>query len=222
MDVNQLAVVDWSRAQFALTALYHWLFVPLTLGLSFLVAIMETLYVRTGNQDYLRLTKFFGKLFLINFAMGVVTGITMEFQFGTNWSEYSKFVGDIFGAPLAIEALFAFFLESTFLGVWIFGWKKLSAKAHAFVIWLAAFGTNLSAFWILVANGWMQHPVAAVLRNGRAELTSFSALISNKFAILEFLHTVTGGYILAGFFVMGISAYHLFKRTKYRSVFKII
>jgi cytochrome d ubiquinol oxidase subunit I len=207
-----MSVLNLARWQFAMTSMFHFLFVPLTLGLSILVAIMETLYVRTGNQDYLRLTKFFGKLFLINFAMGVVTGITMEFQFGTNWSEYSKFVGDIFGAPLAIEALFAFFLESTFLGVWIFGWKKLSAKAHAFVIWLAAFGTNLSAFWILVANGWMQHPVAAVLRNGRAELTSFSALISNKFAILEFLHTVTGGYILAGFFVMGISAYHLLKR----------
>ncbi len=215
-----MTALGLARWQFAMTSLFHFLFVPLTLGLSILVAIMETFYVRSGNKDYLRLTKFFGKLFLINFAMGVVTGITMEFQFGTNWSEYSKFVGDIFGAPLAIEALFAFFLESTFLGVWIFGWKKLSPKTHAFVMWLVAFGTNLSAFWILVANGWMQHPVAAVLRNGRAELTSFGALISNKFAILEFLHTVTGGYILASFFVMGISAYHLLKRQNTEAFLK--
>ena len=164
-----------SRLQFAAAAMFHFLFVPLTLGLSILVAWMETKYVRTGDETYLTMTKFWGKLFLINFALGVVTGITLEFQFGTNWSRYSTYVGDIFGSLLAIEATAAFFLESTFLGVWIFGWKKLSKKAHAVVVWLVAGASNLSAIWILTANGWMQHPVGYAIRNGRAELTDFAA-----------------------------------------------
>jgi cytochrome d ubiquinol oxidase subunit I len=207
MDVLML-----SRLQFAVATFFHYLFVPLTLGLSILVAIMETKYARTGEEVYLRMTKFWGKLFLINFALGVVTGITLEFQFGTNWSRYSAFVGDIFGSLLAIEATAAFFLESTLIGVWVFGWKKLSAKAHATVMWLVAFASTLSAVWILIANAWMQHPVGYVLRNGRAELESFSAVVFQEFAILEFIHTVTGAYILSAFFVMGISAYHLLKK----------
>jgi len=173
---------------------------------------METKYAKTGDETYLRMTKFWGKLFLINFALGIVTGITLEFQFGTNWSRYSAFVGDIFGSLLAIEATAAFFLESTFIGVWIFGWRKLSAKAHARVMWLIAGASTLSAIWIITANAWMQHPVGYVLRNGRAELESFSAVIFHDFAILEFIHTVTGAYILSAFFVMGISAYHLLKK----------
>ena len=205
-------VVTLSRLQFAVATLFHFLFVPLTLGLSILVAIMETKYARTGDETYLRMTKFWGKLFLINFAVGIVTGITLEFQFGTNWSGYSAFVGDIFGSLLAIEATAAFFLESTLIGVWIFGWRKLSAKAHAVVMWLVAGASNLSALWILTANAWMQHPVGFTIRNGRAELTSFGAVVSQKFAILEFLHTVSAAYILSAFFVMGISAYYLRKK----------
>jgi len=201
-----------SRLQFAVATFFHFLFVPLTLGLSILIAIMETKYAKTGDETYLRMTKFWGKLFLINFALGIVTGITLEFQFGTNWSRYSAFVGDIFGSLLAIEATAAFFLESTFIGVWIFGWRKLSAKAHARVMWLIAGASTLSAIWIITANAWMQHPVGYVLRNGRAELESFSAVIFHDFAILEFIHTVTGAYILSAFFVMGISAYHLLKK----------
>ncbi|RJQ73000.1 MAG: cytochrome ubiquinol oxidase subunit I [Desulfobacteraceae bacterium] len=201
-----------SRLQFAVATMFHFLFVPLTLGLSILVAYMETRYARSGDETYLRMTKFWGKLFLINFALGVVTGITLEFQFGTNWSRYSSFVGDIFGSLLAIEASVAFFLESTLIGVWIFGWKKLSRKAHAAVMWLVAGAGNLSALWILIANGWMQQPVGYVLRNGRAELNDFGAVVFNKFAILEFLHTVPAAFILSSFFVMGISAYHLLKK----------
>lgn len=201
-----------SRLQFAAATMFHFLFVPLTLGLSLLVAYMETRYVRTGDETYLRMTKFWGKMFLVNFALGVVTGITLEFQFGTNWSRYSAFVGDIFGSLLAVEATVAFFLESTLIGVWIFGWKKLSAKAHAAVMWLVAFAGNISALWILIANGWMQHPVGYVMRNGRAELDDFAAVVFNKFAILEFLHTVPAAFVLASFFVMGISAYHLLKK----------
>lgn len=201
-----------SRLQFAAATMFHFLFVPLTLGLSVLVAIMETQYVRTGDETYLRMTKFWGKLFLINFALGVVTGITLEFQFGTNWSKYSAYVGDIFGPLLAIEASVAFFLESTFIGIWIFGWKKLSKKAHATVMWLVAIAGTLSAVWILIANGWMQHPVGFTIRDGRAELVDFAAVVLNKFAILEFLHTVSGAYVLSAFFVMGISAYHLLKK----------
>jgi cytochrome bd ubiquinol oxidase subunit I len=201
-----------SRLQFAAATMFHFLFVPLTLGLSILVAYMEVRYARTGDETYLRMTKFWGKLFLINFALGVVTGITLEFQFGTNWSRYSAYVGDIFGSLLAIEATTSFFLESTLIGVWIFGWKKLSKMAHAIVMCLVAAAGNLSALWILTANGWMQHPVGFVYRNGRAELDDFAAVVFNKFGILEFLHTVPAGFILSAFFVMGISAYHLFKQ----------
>jgi cytochrome d ubiquinol oxidase subunit I len=184
----------------------------LTLGLSVLVAWMETKYVTTGDETYLAMTKFWGKLFLINFALGVVTGITLEFQFGTNWSRYSSYVGDIFGSLLAIEATVAFFLESTFVGVWIFGWKKLSKKAHAVVIWLVAGATNLSAVWILIANSWMQEPLGFAIRNGRAELTDFTAVVFSKFGILTILHTLPAAYILSAFFIMGISAYHLLKK----------
>jgi len=201
-----------SRLQFAAATFFHFLFVPLTLGLSILVAVMETKYARTGDNLYLRMTKFWGKIFLINFAIGIVTGITLEFQFGTNWSRYSAFVGDIFGSLLAIEATAAFFLESTLIGVWIFGWNKLSRKAHAAVMWLIAGASTLSAVWILIANSWMQHPVGYVLRNGRAELSDFAAVVFQPWAILEFVHTVSAAYILSAFFVMGISAYHLLKR----------
>jgi cytochrome d ubiquinol oxidase subunit I len=206
-------VVLLSRLQFAAATMFHFLFVPLTLGLAIIVAVMETQYVRSGDETYLAMTKFWGKLFLINFAIGVVTGITLEFQFGTNWSRYSAYVGDIFGSLLAIEASVAFFLESTLLGVWIFGWKKLSKKAHAIVMWLVALAGNLSAIWILIANGWMQHPVGYTIRNGRAELTDFWAVVFNKFGILEFFHVVGGAVILSSFFVMGISAYHLLKKS---------
>jgi cytochrome d ubiquinol oxidase subunit I len=202
-------VLSLSRLQFAVATYFHFLFVPLTLGLSVLVAIMQTKWYRTGDEDYLLMTKFWGKLFLINFAIGVVTGITLEFQFGTNWSRYSAFVGDIFGSLLAIEATVAFFIESTFIAVWFFGWKRLSKKAHLTSIWLVAFASNLSAFWILAANAWMQSPVGYVIRNGRAELTDFMAVITQPFALLEFVHTVGGAYITAGFFVLGISAWHL-------------
>src|SRR5512136_213060 len=166
-----------SRLQFAAATFFHFLFVPLTLGLSILIAIMETIYVRTGDEDYRQMAKFWGKLFLINFAIGVVTGITLEFQFGTNWSQYSKYVGDIFGSLLAIEATVAFFLESTFIAVWAFGWKRLSPRLHAVSIWLVAFASSLTAVWILVANARMQHPTGYVLRNGRAELTDFFAIL---------------------------------------------
>lgn len=209
MDVLML-----SRMQFAMTAMFHFIFVPLTLGLSVLIAIMETIYVKTGNETYLRMTKFWGKLFLINFAVGVVTGLTMEFQFGMNWAEYSKYVGDIFGAPLAIEATVAFFLESVFLGVWIFGWKKISKKAHAFAIWMVALGSSMSALWILIANAWMQHPVGYVLRNNRAELVDFAEVIFSPYAWLKFLHTLMGGYIVGAFFVMGVAAYHILRKNQ--------
>jgi len=201
-----------SRLQFAVATFFHFLFVPLTLGLSVLIAIMETMYVRTGQELYKNMARFWGKIFLINFAIGIVTGITLEFQFGTNWSRYSAYVGDIFGALLAIEATAAFFLESTFIAVWHFGWNKLSPKFHAICIWIVAFASTLSALWILIANAWMQHPVGYTIRNGRAELTDFMAVVTQPFAIQEFLHTVTGAYILAGFFVMGVSAYHILKK----------
>lgn len=205
-------VVMLSRLQFAAATMFHFLFVPLTLGLSILVAFMETQYVRTGDKMYLSMTKFWGKLFLINFALGVVTGITLEFQFGTNWSRYSAYVGDIFGSLLAIEATAAFFLESTLIGVWIFGWRKLSPKVHASVMWLVAFASTLSAVWILIANSWMQHPVGYTIRNGRAELTEFFTVIFQKFAVLQFMHTVAAAYVLSAFFVMGVSAYHLLRK----------
>jgi len=209
-------VVLLSRLQFAAATMFHFIFVPLTLGMSILVAYMESRYASTGDEVYLRMTKFFGKLFLINFALGVVTGITLEFQFGTNWSRYSAYVGDIFGSLLAIEATLAFFLESTLIGVWIFGWKKLSAKAHATVMWLVAAAGSISAIWILTANGWMQHPVGYTLRNGRAELTDFYAVLFNKFALLEIVHTVGSAYLLSAFVVMGVSAYHLLKNQHVR------
>ncbi len=207
-------VVTLARLQFAATTVYHFFFVPLTLGLSVLVALMETLYVRTGNDLYLRMTKFWGKLFLINFAMGVVTGIVQEFQFGMNWSEYSRFVGDVFGAPLAIEALLAFFLESTFLGLWLFGWDKVSKGMHLVAIWLVAIGSNISALWILIANSFMQEPVGYVINNGRAEMTSFSDLVLNPNVWVMFPHTVSGGFVTAAFFLMGISAYHLIRKRQ--------
>ena len=204
-----------SRMQFAITTIYHFFFVPLTLGLSILVAIMETLYVRTGNEDYKRMTQFWGKLFLINFALGVVTGIVQEFQFGMNWSNYARFVGDIFGAPLAMDALLGFFLESTFLGVWIFGWEKLSKGLHAAAIWAVAVGANVSAFWILVANSFMQQPVGYALNptTGRAEMTDFIALLTNLHVWLQWPHVFFSGLTTASFFVLGISAYHLLKKS---------
>ncbi|MCX6360040.1 MAG: cytochrome ubiquinol oxidase subunit I [Armatimonadetes bacterium] len=205
--------VALARWQFAATSVYHYFFVPLTLGLSVLVAIMQTMYVRTGDDQYKRMTKFWGKLFLINFAMGVVTGIVMEFQFGMNWSQYSRFVGDIFGAPLAIEALLAFFLEATFLGVWIFGWDTLPKKAHLASIWLAAIGTNLSALWILIANSFMQQPMGYTLRNGRAEMVDFGALLANPNVWVQFPHVMMAGVATAGFFVLGICAWHLLRGT---------
>ncbi len=201
-----------SRLQFALTTIYHFFFVPLTLGMVWFVAIFETMYVRTGNETFKKLTKFWGKLFLINFAMGVVTGIVMEFQFGMNWAGYANYVGDIFGAPLAIEALMAFFLESTFLGLWIFGWDKLSKKLHVTVIWLVALGSSLSALWILIANAFMQHPVGYVINNGRAEMVDFGALVFNLKAWVMFEHTLTSGLTTAAFFILGISAYHLVRK----------
>jgi len=207
-------VLTLSRLQFAVTSMFHFIFVPLTLGLSVLTAYMETRYVMTGDATYLRMTKFWGKLFLINFALGVVTGITLEFQFGMNWAEYSKYVGDIFGAPLAIEATVAFFLESVFIGLWIFGWDKVSKKVHALSIWIVAFATNLSALWILLANGWMQHPVGYVLRNGRAEMVDFPALLTNSYGLMKFAHTMPAGYMVGAFFVMGVSAYHLLKKNQ--------
>jgi len=205
-------VVLLSRLQFATATMFHFLFVPFTLGLSFLVAYMETRYVKTGDETYLRMTKFWGKLFLINFAIGVVTGITLEFQFGTNWSRYSAYVGDIFGSLLAIEATTSFFLESTLIGVWIFGWKKLSKKAHAAVMWLIAVASTFSAVWILIANAWMQNPVGYTIRDGRAELVDFVAVLFQKYAIFKFIHTVSAAYVLSAFFVMGVSAYHLLKK----------
>ena len=206
-------VLSLSRLQFAMTAGFHFIFVPLTLGLSILVAWMETLYVRSGDEIYLWMTKFWGKLFLINFALGVVTGLTMEFQFGMNWAEYAKYVGDIFGVPLAIEATVAFFLESTFIGLWILGWNRVSKKVHAFAIWMVALATNLSALWILLANGWMQHPVGYVIRNGRAEMVDFLAVITSPYGWLKFLHTILSGYVVAAFFVMGIAAWHLLRKS---------
>ncbi|HDU8344959.1 cytochrome ubiquinol oxidase subunit I [Proteus mirabilis] len=206
-------IVELSRLQFALTAMYHFLFVPLTLGMAFMLAIMETIYVLSGKQVYKDMTKFWGKLFGINFALGVATGLTMEFQFGTNWSYFSHYVGDIFGAPLAIEGLMAFFLESTFVGLFFFGWDRLGKKQHLMVTWLVAFGSNFSALWILVANGWMQNPVAADFNfeTMRMEMLSFADLVLNPVAQVKFVHTVAAGYCTGAFFVLGISSYYLLK-----------
>ncbi|BCA30968.1 cytochrome ubiquinol oxidase subunit I [Pseudomonas otitidis] len=208
------AVVDLSRLQFALTAMYHFLFVPLTLGLSFLLAIMESVYVMTGKQVYKDMTQFWGKLFGINFALGVTTGLTMEFQFGTNWAYYSHYVGDIFGAPLAIEGLMAFFLESTFIGLFFFGWDRLTRVQHLTVTWLVALGSNLSALWILIANGWMQNPVGAEFNfeTMRMELTDFGALLFNPVAQVKFVHTVAAGYVTGAIFVLAISSWYLLKK----------
>ncbi|MGX9415806.1 cytochrome ubiquinol oxidase subunit I [Vibrio sp. RC27] len=206
-------IVDLSRLQFALTAMYHFLFVPLTLGMSFLLAIMESLYVMTDKQIYKDMTKFWGKLFGINFALGVATGLTMEFQFGTNWSYYSHYVGDIFGAPLAIEALVAFFLESTFVGLFFFGWDRLSKRQHLVSTWLVAIGSNMSALWILVANGWMQNPVGSEFNfeTMRMEMTSFAEVVLNPVAQVKFVHTVAAGYTTGAMFILGVSAYYILK-----------
>ena len=207
------SVVELSRLQFAITALYHFLFVPLTLGLSFILVIMESVYVMTGRVIYRDMTQFWGKLFGINFALGVTTGLTMEFQFGTNWAYYSHYVGDVFGAPLAIEGLMAFFLESTFIGLFFFGWERLSKRQHLFVTFLTALGSNLSALWILIANGWMQNPVGAEFsyETMRMEMTSFAELFFNPVAQVKFVHTVAAGYVTGSMFVLGISAYYLLK-----------
>ena len=206
-------IVELSRLQFALTAMYHFLFVPLTLGMAFLLAIMESVYVMTGKQIYKDMTKFWGKLFAINFALGVATGLTMEFQFGTNWAYYSHYVGDIFGAPLAIEALIAFFLESTLVGLFFFGWDRLSKRQHLAVTWLVALGSNFSALWILVANGWMQNPVGAEFNfeTMRMEMMSFAEVVLNPVAQVKFVHTVASGYVTGAMFVLGISSYYLLK-----------
>ncbi len=208
------AVVDLSRLQFAVTAMYHFIFVPLTLGLAFLLAIMESVYVMTGKQIYQDMVKFWGKLFGINFALGVATGLTMEFQFGTNWAYYSHYVGDIFGAPLAIEGLMAFFLESTFIGLFFFGWDRLTRVQHLAVTWLVAIGSNMSALWILIANGWMQNPVGAEFNfeTMRMELTDFGALLFNPVAQVKFVHTVSAGYVTGSVFVLAISSYYMLKK----------
>lgn len=205
--------MDVARWQFGVTTVYHFLFVPLTIGLSVLVAILQTMWHRTGNERYLKLTKFYGKLFLINFAMGVVTGIVQEFQFGMNWSDYSRFVGDVFGAPLAIEALVAFFLESTFLGLWIFGWDRLPKRLHLASIWAAAIGSTLSAYFILAANSFMQNPVGYRINpdTGRAELTDFVALLTNKVALVTFPHTIASAFLVAGSLLVAVALWHLIR-----------
>ncbi|PUA37549.1 cytochrome ubiquinol oxidase subunit I [Paenibacillus elgii] len=205
-------VVMLSRLQFTATTIFHFIFVPISIGLALMIAIMETMYVVKGQEEYKRMAKFWGKLFLINFAVGVVTGILQEFQFGMNWSSYSRFVGDVFGAPLAIEALLAFFMESTFIGLWIFGWERLSKKVHLACIWLVSIGTTLSAFWILAANSFMQRPVGFAVNNGRAEMNDFLALITNGQLWWEFPHTVFGAFLTGSFLVAGISAWKLLKR----------
>ncbi len=213
-----------ARLQFAVTTIYHFLFVPLTIGLALTVAIMETIYVRTKNPAFKQMAQYWGRLFLINFAVGVVTGIIQEFQFGMNWSNYSRFVGDVFGAPLAIEALLAFFLESTFIGVWIFGWDRLRPAAHALAMWLVAFGTSVSAFWILTANSFMQEPTGYAVVHGRAEMTNFGALLGNPQLWVEFPHVLLASFTTAAFFVAGVSAYFLLRRQHvdlFRSSIKI-
>ncbi len=208
--------LDLDRWQFAVTTVYHFIFVPLTIGLAPLVAIMQTFWVRTGQQRWLRLTRFFGKLFLINFAIGVVTGIVQEFQFGMNWSEYSRFVGDVFGAPLAMEALVAFFLESTFLGLWIFGWDRLSKRVHLATIWLAAIGTNLSAYFIIAANSFMQHPVGVRYNpdTRRAELASIRQVLTNSTTLAAFPHVITAAFLTAGTFVAGIALWQMVRQAR--------
>ena len=211
--MTSMAVVELSRLQFALTALYHFLFVPLTLGLSFMLVIMESVYVMTDRPIWRDITRFWAKLFGINFVLGVATGLTMEFEFGTNWSYYSHYVGDIFGAPLAIEGLMAFFLEATFVGLMFFGWDRLSKRGHLLTTFMVALGSNLSALWILVANGWMQHPIGASFNpvTMRMEVTNFADVIFNPVAQAKFVHTVSAGYVTASVFVLGVSAFYLLK-----------
>ena len=216
MEQFDFTLIDWSRGQFALTAMYHWLFVPLTLGITFIIAIMETIYVRTGDPEWKKITKFWMTLFGINFAIGVATGIILEFEFGTNWSNYSWFVGDIFGAPLAIEGIMAFFMESTFIAVMFFGWNKVSKGFHLTATWLTAVGSNLSALWILVANGWMQNPVGMHFNpdTARNEMVNFWEVLFNPNAITKFIHTIYSSYIVAAIFVVGISAWYLLKNRE--------
>ncbi|MFN3866650.1 MAG: cytochrome ubiquinol oxidase subunit I, partial [Demequina sp.] len=211
MDVLELA-----RWQFGITTVYHFILVPLTIGLSTMVAIMQTAWVRTGNDKYLRLTKFYGKLLLINFALGVATGIVQEFQFGMNWAEYSRFVGDVFGAPLAMEALAAFFLESTFLGLWIFGWDRLPKKVHLATVWAFAIGSFLSAYFIIAANSWMQHPVGAVYNEetGRAEMTDIWAVLTNNTTLVAFPHVIATAFLVAGTFVAGIAVWWMVRKAR--------
>ncbi len=221
-----MEAIDLARWQFGIITVYHFLFVPITIGLSALVAGLQTAWVRTGKEHYLRATKFWGKLFLINFAMGVVTGIVQEFQFGMNWSDYSRFVGDVFGAPLAIEGLLAFFLESTFLGLWIFGWDRLPKKVHLACIWLVAIGTQLSAYFILAANSWMQHPVGYRFNpdTGRAELTDIGAVLTNSTTLITYPHTITAAFVTAGAFMITVAAWHLRRRNEvevFRASFKL-
>lgn len=207
-----MEALDLARWQFAITTIFHFFFVPLTLGLSIFIALLETKYVRSGDEMFKKMAQFWGTIFIINFAMGVVTGIVQEFQFGMNWSEYSRFMGDIFGAPLAIEALLAFYLESTFIGVWLFGWDKISKKAHLVSAWLVALASNISALWILIANSFMQHPVGYAIQGGRATMQDFFALITNPNVVYQFPHVLTAGIALSGFVVMGLSAWHLLRK----------
>ncbi|WP_436762147.1 cytochrome ubiquinol oxidase subunit I [Streptosporangium sp. V21-05] len=206
--------LDLARWQFGVTTVYHFLFVPLTIGLGVFVAGLQTAWHRTGKEHYLRLTKFFGKLFLINFAMGVVTGIVQEFQFGMNWSEYSIFVGDVFGAPLALEALLAFFLESTFIGLWIFGWDRLPKRVHLATIWAAVIGSNLSAYFILAANAWMKHPVGYEVVDGKARMTDLWAVLTNSTALAQVPHVIAGAFVVAGGFVLAVCGYHLLRERR--------
>lgn len=210
------SLIEWSRAQFALTAMFHWLFVPLTLGITFIIAIMETIYVRTGNPEWKKITRFWMTVFGINFAIGVATGIILEFEFGTNWSNYSWFVGDIFGAPLAVEGIMAFFMESTFIAIMFFGWNKVSKKFHLASTWLTAIGANLSALWILVANAWMQNPTGMNFNpdTARNEMADFWAVLFSPTAINKFLHTITSSYMLAAIVVIGISSWYLLKKRE--------
>src|SRR6056297_440650 len=210
------ALVNWSRAQFALTAMYHWLFVPLTLGITFIIAFMETIYVKTGDPEWKKATKFWMTLFGINFAIGVATGLILEFEFGTNWSNYSWFVGDIFGAPLAIEGILAFFMESTFIAIMFFGWNKVSKKIHLLATWLTAIGANLSALWILVANGWMQNPVGMTFNpeTARNEMQNFWEVIFSQVAVDKWVHTTSSGFVLASIFVIGVSSWFLLKNRE--------
>ena len=218
MEMEILSTVNWARAQFALTAMYHWIFVPLTLGLSFLVAFFESIYLKTGNEEWKKITKFWMTLFGINFAIGVATGIIMEFEFGTNWSNYSWMVGDIFGAPLAVEGILAFFLEATFFAVMFFGWERVSKKFHLFSTWMVAVGSNLSAMWILIANGWMQYPTGMAFNPDKArfEMQNIGEVFLSPVAISKFVHATSSSFIVAALFVVGISALFLLQKRHVR------